>query len=100
MRPPKAFIDEVTKTLVDQGLVIQAGWKGYELGVLSPDAGTLQRTETRMAFFAGAQHLFSSIFSILSPEAEPTEKDLERMSQIHRELERFVAELKLDRRVP
>jgi hypothetical protein len=47
------------------------------------------------AFMAGAQHLFSSIMTILDPEAEPTERDLKRMDLIDQELEAFRKEMEL-----
>lgn len=90
----KEFIDKVTKELVDRGLLIEAGWAGYKLSVLSPNAGDVQITETRLAFFAGAQHLFSSIMSALDSGDEPTEADLERMDKINNELARFLEEIK------
>jgi hypothetical protein len=43
--------------------------------------------ELQLAFMAGADHLFSSIMNILDADAEPTDADLRRMDQIHRELE-------------
>lgn len=91
-RLSKQQIDDISRALTDQGLIIAAGWKGFELGVVDVDAPTIQRQEMRLAFFAGAQHLFASIMGILEPDAEPTEKDLQRMDQIARELKRFEAE--------
>ena len=91
-RLTKEQIDEVARKLTDEGLIIAAGWKGFELGVVPLDAPTIQRQEMRLAFFAGAQHLFASIMGILEPDAEPTEKDLARMTQIAGELKRFEGE--------
>jgi hypothetical protein len=54
------------------------------------DAPKIQLQEMRQAFFAGAQHLFSSIMTILEPDAEPTDKDLERMDLIDKELRAFI----------
>jgi hypothetical protein len=49
----------------------------------------------RMAFMAGAQHLFSSIMTILEDGVEETVPDMRRMELIHNELETFAAELQL-----
>jgi len=49
----------------------------------------------RNAFFAGAQHLFSSIMTILEPDAEPTEKDMQRMDLIDKELRAFINDFTL-----
>jgi hypothetical protein len=48
-----------------------------------------------MAFFAGAQHLWGSINSFLEAGEEPTDKDMQRMSHIEKELSQFIAAIKL-----
>lgn len=94
----KALVDKVTRGLMDEGKIIQAGWNGLEMLVVSKDAPPEQRREMRMAFFAGAQHLFSSIIAALEEgDEEPTEPDLRRMDLIHKELEQFAAEFKMER---
>lgn len=82
--------------LVDQGKLIEAGWQAMRLTSMADDAPQIQVNEMRMAYFAGAQHLFGSIMDILEPgDTEPTEKDLRRMDAISRELNAFVEEFKL-----
>lgn len=95
MTPSKEYVNELCKGLVDKGLLIQAGWVGLRLSAVHPDAPQNQLDEMRMAFFAGAQHLFASVMGILEPDAEPTETDLRRMSQINAELDTFLQEFKL-----
>lgn len=92
---PSEIAEKLCKDLADRGLIVEAGWKGYELTCMHPAAPAIQRAECRMAFFAGAQHLFGSIMTILDPEAEPTDNDLKRMSAIAAELERYIQEFKL-----
>ena len=46
--------------------------------------------EMRNAFFAGAQHMFCSLMTIMDADAEPTDKDLERMALIDAELRAFI----------
>jgi hypothetical protein len=77
----------VTKELSDRGQIMEGGWRGFALlcGVENDKAPAL-----REAYYSGAQHLFGSIMSILEPGAEPTEKDLHRMTLIHEELDRWV----------
>jgi hypothetical protein len=85
--------DEIAKKLTDEGRLIEIGWATMNAFVLPPDASPTQRAEMRKAFFCGAQHLYASIMGILEPGAEPTDKDLERMSLIHHELEAFRKEV-------
>jgi hypothetical protein len=83
-------IEKLTQGLTDAGLLIEAGWVGLMHAAMAKDASDIQVKEMRMAFFAGAQHLFASIMTIMEPgDDEPTDKDLDRMSQIADELERF-----------
>lgn len=89
----RAYLERLSRELTDQGKLIEAGWIGLRLMAISPDAPPTQLTEMRMAFFAGAQHLFSSIVTIMEAGEEPTQKDLDRMSQINDELAIFAAQL-------
>lgn len=85
-------IDAIAKHLVDQGLLIEAGWQMLKLMSVSPNASQIQLNEMRNAFFAGAQHLFASIMGILDPGSEPTDADMERMDNIAKELQNFYNE--------
>lgn len=91
---PREMIDKLCEALVDKGKLIEAGWVSLEAMSIPNSAGKTQRTEMRNAFFAGAQHLFHSIMSILEPGSEPTEKDLQRMEAIDTELREFIRSYK------
>lgn len=84
---------KLAESLADAGQIIEGGWAGFCLAVMPKGASQIQIDEMRKAFFAGAQHLFTSIMCILEPDAEPTENDLRRMTQIHEELEAFRRQL-------
>lgn len=88
-----AIHDAIAKQLTDEGRLIEIGWQAMLVYVLPKDAPPVQVSEMRKAFFMGAQHLYASIMGILDPGAEPTDKDLERMSLIHNELEAFRMEV-------
>lgn len=92
------FIRKVELELTDQGKIIEAGWAGLKL-MAYPDAPPIQLEECRNCFFAGAQHLFTSILSIMDPGDEPTEADLRRMDLIDKELTAFLQNYTL-RRLP
>jgi len=83
------LIDDVTKKLTDKQQLIAAGFVAYAKLCIPSDAPDIQRREMCIAFFAGADHLFSSIMGILDPGEDPTDTDLARMDAIHKELERF-----------
>jgi diacylglycerol kinase family enzyme len=87
------LIRRVSAELTDRGKLIEAGWASLHMMWLK-DATPAQLALTRDAFFAGAHHLFTSIMTILDPDAEPTDQDLQRMTLIHRELEEFLREFK------
>lgn len=93
----RAFLDRMVRELADKGKLVEAGWVSFRILVLSPTAGAEQLEMMRLAFMAGAQHLFGSIaggMGVLDPDAEPTEMDLHRMDLIDQELRGFVEEFK------
>jgi len=85
--------DELMKRFTAEGRLIEAGWQSMLLLVLPKDAPAVQVDETRKAFFMGAQHLYAALMCIMDEDAEPTEKDLEKMGLIHNELEAFRMEV-------
>ena len=89
----KQIADALLRELSDRGQIIEGGWKAYEKLTLE-GTSEIQRSECRKAFFFGAQHLFASVLGMLSPDAEPTELDLERMDKLDAELRRFLEEIK------
>ena len=80
---------DITLELSNRGQIIEGGWKAYELLSLR-HCSELQCNEMRKAFYLGAQHLFASIMSILEPGTEPTDKDMNRVTLINEELNRFM----------
>lgn len=88
--PTPEFIDAITTKLVDEGLLIEAGFHGLMLAAYK-GAGPEQTEMMREAFFAGAQHLFASIMGVLSSDDDDvTDADEQRMENIHNELGRFI----------
>lgn len=91
-----ALVEQLTKKFVDEGRLIEAGWQSMRIIVLPPNVSDVQVDEMRKAFFAGAQHLFGSILSVLDSDGdgEPTPADLNRMELIHNELHDFERQLR------
>lgn len=89
----KEFLELTMKKLADEGKLVEAGWVGLRLAVGLENAPADQLREMRLAFLGGAQHLFSSIMSVLDPSDEPTDADLKRMHLIAAELEAAAGEL-------
>jgi hypothetical protein len=85
----RAQVDKLTHELTAKGQLIEAGFAGLRLMAIAPDAPQIQIDEMRTAFFAGAQHLWASIMTIMDPGEEPTEADMRRMALIEAELKRF-----------
>lgn len=94
-RATKEAVDAICKEAADQGKLIEAGWLALRMTAIHPAAPPNQLAEMRMAYFAGAQHLFSSIMGTLDPDADPTEADLRRMDLIDQELKAWLADYKL-----
>jgi hypothetical protein len=93
----KAIIDEVarrlTKEFADKGRLIEGGYAVFEHLVIAKDAPDIQKSEMKLAFMAGAEHLFSSIMATLDPEAEPTMADMHRMNLIQKEIDEWRAKI-------
>lgn len=85
----RAHLERLSRDLTDQGKLIEAGWVGLRLAAIPLNAPKDQLVEMRKAFFAGAQHLFASIMTIMEEDAEPTDADLRRMDLIDTELRSF-----------
>jgi hypothetical protein len=88
----------LTKKLVDDGMIIEGGFASLRILSIPPDASDIQVHDMRMAFFAGAHHLFASIMSVLDAGTEPTDADLRRIDLISAELDRFIEVFKAERR--
>jgi hypothetical protein len=80
------------RELIDSGKLIEAGWIGLRIAAIPPTAPPVQLDEMRMAFFAGAQHLFGSIMKALDPDDEVTEDDMRRLDLINAELNLFLVD--------
>ena len=91
----KEEIARLTKGLVDSGKLVEAGWMAFRLSVLNSEATDIKVRDARIAYFCGAQHLFSSIISFLEEGADATDNDMDRMSKLAIELESFVKELEI-----
>lgn len=88
---------ELSEDLADAGKIIEGGFVGFKMMVIPDFVPQVQINEMRMAFFAGAQHLFSSIMAVMDRGDEtPTEKDMLRISLIHYELENFRKDFELN----
>lgn len=95
MTPEEALkiSDTILEELAKKGLIVEGGWQAMRAIAIPPDAPEVQLKSMRMAYYGGAQHLFSAIMSIMDPDDEVTPKDLERMTQIHNELEAWRKEI-------
>ena len=91
----RQFLERLARELTDKGKLIEAGWVSLRLAAIPLDASSVQLDEMRNAFFAGAQHLFGSMMSIMEADAEPTENDLRRVSLINDELLAFIQTFEL-----
>lgn len=90
----RAAHDEFVKRLSDEGKLIEVGFMAMRAAIIPITASEGQVSDMRIAFMAGAQHLYGSIMSMMESDREPTDADMRRMSLIASELEAFGVELK------
>jgi hypothetical protein len=90
-------VEMITDKYASEGKLVEMGW--VSLLMILENSGPLpehQREDMRMAFMAGAQHIFASIMSIISKESdEATPEDEMKLTLIHNELTVFGREMKL-----
>jgi hypothetical protein len=91
----KDFLVKLTKQLMDDGKLIEAGFVGFRLAVYPNGMSKEQIQEVKAAFFAGALHLYNSMMCGLDAGKEETPDDLRRMELIHNELDKFGREYAL-----
>lgn len=85
----KAAHDSFVRQAMDQGKLIEAGWRAFRIVAVPRDASNHQLDLLRQGYYHGAQHLFASIMRGLDSEADPTDADMRRMSLINDELAAF-----------
>jgi hypothetical protein len=100
MTPYERAIQDLTRRLTDEGKLIEVGFVTLRAVAMHPEAPADQVKEMRMAFFAGAQHLFGSIMGFLESGDEITDKDMRRMSLVDAELTEFIDEFSKQHNLP
>jgi hypothetical protein len=89
----RELVDRITKTMADKGMIVEGGWRAYVVMKTQYQTRPVLITkEMRDAYFLGAQHLFASIFKILEPGQEPSDRDMKRLDDIDKELKAFIRE--------
>lgn len=84
---------DLTKKLMDEGRLIEAGFAAFAHYVIPKDAPPEQLREMQIAFMAGAEHVWSSTMNALEEGEEPTDADMRRMDLIQRELDEWRGKL-------
>lgn len=80
---------KIGRTLVDSGLPVEAGFQMFRKMFVQEGVPEDQLKDLKVCFFAGAEYLFGTLMSIMSPGDEVGEADLSRMDSINNELEPF-----------
>lgn len=87
--------DAIADRLIAEGKLIAGGFEAFRRAVISPNAPQAQIDEMRNVWFAGAQHVYASIMTTLDEGDEPTEADMQRMTNIAAELDAYAKKLAL-----
>lgn len=84
-RTVHAAVHNISGAAADRGSMMEIGFAAF-IAVAKPPIPPEEWPRWRDAYFAGAQHLWASMFDILDPDSEPTERDLRRMDLMNHEL--------------
>jgi hypothetical protein len=85
-------LTEESQRAARAGKIIAAGWESFRAQVVAPDASPTQLREMRLAWFAGAQYLYTALIRMMDAGDEPTAADLAVMMAIDDELNAFAAD--------
>lgn len=77
--------EKIMRKLAEEGHVIQGGWRALRMIAIPPDAPQTQLDGMELAFYAGAQHLFSAIMT--ASDGDDEEHQMKLMNMIHLELD-------------
>lgn len=84
----------LTRAIIDRGKPVEDGFQTFAHRYLRSSTPA-QVADMKVAFFAGAQHVFGMMFAMVDEDAEEaTEADMGRMEKIHNELSRWLREFK------
>jgi hypothetical protein len=90
----KEIVDEMSKSFMDKGQFVLAGWTGYKLLALPKGSSPEQEKEAMIAFYAGAQHTFGSIVTCIGDyDDDDDKKSIERLDKIRDELCEFIVKV-------
>lgn len=82
----RVIVERILKKFADEGRLIEGGWASF-VEYLDPNITAAQLHLLKTAYYASAEHLFSSIMAIMDDDREPTENDLNKMGLIEKEIE-------------
>lgn len=69
---------------------IELLWLSYERDVIPREAGSIQRIESKRAFFAGAASILGDLAEAISGEDTAIKEDEKIMLEVQQELENFI----------
>ncbi len=73
--------------------IIATAWEGYATRVIPSEAPTVQRVESRRAFYAGAGAMLGGMLSGMTSGDEPEDADMDMMDGLQAELDQFTADV-------
>lgn len=91
----KEIAAAINRAAVDDGRLIETGFDALRALAIAKDAPQVQVDEMRLAFMAGAQHLWGSMMGFLDPGSDETPADFRRMQSIQDELDRWEQKIRL-----
>jgi hypothetical protein len=79
----------ISKKFVEKGKFVEAGFVALCIISLPRNATSQQMAAWRVAYFAGAQHIFALLELLDHDDEEATPADLKMLDSVHTELEAF-----------
>jgi len=94
--------DKLTAELFDRGRLIEAGFAAFcmHMKIYPANSDSEYLFQLQTAFYAGAEHVWSSTMNVLDADEEPTARDMERMGKLQDEIDRIRERLELTGALP
>lgn len=87
-------LEKLTKSLADQGLLVTAGWTACAHLLTNESTPAKTEEKLRQAYFAGAQHIFACMTTMVDDGDEITDADMHRMQLLQIEMQAWAEQQK------
>lgn len=95
MSEKERLADDIVRSAGNAGLLVETGWQIHKGIILQIADNDPRLFDIRLAFMAGAEHVFTSLIGMMDEGDEITDGDMKKMALLDQEIGKIRAELEL-----